>query len=111
MKVKHIETVEELQEIIQSNWAVIDFYKDNCTYCKLLDRKVKALDWVIKDESAVLYKAHLETLGLPAFKDLNIMSTPTVIVFKEGVEWSRKSGDINPKFMQKMIEGDQNYEV
>ncbi|HHW4679924.1 MAG TPA: thioredoxin family protein [Xylella taiwanensis] len=71
---------------------LVDFYKDHCPGCRMLDM---ALDKFAATEAAVgvvVLKIRLETIGEDFFRGLGLRQTPTLGVFSNGFEVSRLLG-------------------
>lgn len=92
MNTTHPDSIEAFDAVIQENRRVlVDFYKDNCPGCKMLDASLaKITDPSF--EGVVLVKAKLEILGEDFFKGLGLRQTPTLIAYVDGKEASRLPG-------------------
>ncbi|MEA5124113.1 thioredoxin family protein [Xanthomonas floridensis] len=76
--------------------ALVDFYKDNCPGCRMLDM---SLDKFANSEAAngvALLKVKLEVVGEDFFRELGLRQTPTLALFKDGAEVTRLPGFQSP---------------
>ncbi|ATS36806.1 MULTISPECIES: thioredoxin family protein [Xanthomonas] len=76
--------------------ALVDFYKDNCPGCRMLDM---SLDKFANSDAAngvALLKVKLEVVGEDFFRDLGLRQTPTLALFKDGAEVARLPGFQSP---------------
>ena len=83
--VKHFDDENEVLKYIQANTCILDFYADWCGPCKMLLPVLDEIDFtdIIKinvDEQPDLAKK------------FGIMSIPTLIFFKDGLEQEREIG-------------------
>lgn len=86
MKIKN---VEEFNELINKEHAVVDFYAEWCGPCRMLGPVVEKIQ---NDHP----EYNLMKLDIDEFADLaekyNVQSVPTIIYFKNGKEVDRSSG-------------------
>lgn len=77
---------------------LIDFYQDNCRPCSLMNPILEELN-----RGAVpIVKINVSVV--PEFiEDYQLMSTPTFILFENGVERDRKSGYVPFEVMEAFI--------
>ncbi|KTF30316.1 thioredoxin family protein [Xanthomonas vesicatoria] len=76
--------------------ALVDFYKDDCPGCRMLDM---SLERFAKSDSAgglALLKVKLEVLGHDFFRDLGLRQTPTLALYRDGAEVVRLPGFQSP---------------
>lgn len=83
--IKHLEKEEDFYKIIEKDTIIVDFYADWCGPCKML---LPVLDEI--DFSDVL-EINVDTFPDIA-KRFGIMSIPTLIFFKDGLEQDREIG-------------------
>lgn len=83
--IKHLEKEEDFKEIIKSGTCIVDFYADWCGPCKML---LPVLDEI--DFTDVL-KVNVDEFPDIA-KGFGIMSIPTLVFFKDGLEHEREIG-------------------
>ncbi len=110
MKIEHITTTEQLEEVLKSDNAIIDFYKDDCMGCKMLAGSIDSLKNTYSDDEVVVHKVKLEDVGEEAFLNTGVMGTPTVFLVKNGVTKERQTGFLPPQafdkiFVNKYLEG------
>ncbi|MGY0633349.1 thioredoxin family protein [Luteimonas sp. A478] len=75
---------------------LVDYYKDNCPGCRMLEmslHKFAAAD----AEGVALLKVKLETVGEDFFHGLGLRQTPTLSLFRDGVEAARLPGFQSPE--------------
>lgn len=76
--------------------ALVDFYKDNCPGCRMLDM---SLDKFANSDAAngvALLKVKLEVVGEDFFRDLGLRQTPTLALYRDGAEVARLPGFQSP---------------
>lgn len=79
------------EEIKKSTLPVlVDFYADWCGPCKMMAPNIDALDAEMKDK-VVVAKLDVDSSSQAAAK-FGVMSIPTTIIFKGGVESKRLVG-------------------
>lgn len=79
-----------LEKISGENLSLIDFYSDSCIPCKQLNPVLGDLE----DENPGLvnvYKVNIN-FDMEVAQNYDVMSTPTLILFKGGKELDRKHG-------------------
>ena len=71
---------------------LVDYHKDDCPGCRMLDMSLQK----VADEDAcaglVLLKVKLETVGEDFFRSMGLRQTPTLSLFRDGVEAKRLPG-------------------
>lgn len=81
------------QEVINNNIWVIDFYSTYCVPCKTVEKDLLELESNYKD------KIYFAKINIENFIDLSaelqILSVPTLLIFKEKKEVQRLTGNIN----------------
>ena len=83
--IKHITSGDELLKYIKEQTCIVDFYADWCGPCKML---IPVLDEI--DFTDVI-KINVDEYPEIA-KKFGIMSIPTLIFFKDGLEQEREIG-------------------
>ncbi|MCC4619282.1 thioredoxin family protein [Xanthomonas cassavae CFBP 4642] len=76
--------------------ALVDFYKDNCPGCKMLDMSLTKFAASEDAAGVALLKVKLEVVGEAFFRDLGLRQTPTLALFKDGAEVARLPGFQSP---------------
>jgi len=71
---------------------LVDYYKDDCPGCRMLD--ISLQKFAAEDAAAgvVLLKVKLETVGEDLFRGLGLRQTPTLSLFRDGSEVTRLPG-------------------
>ena len=94
--IKHLEKMEDFEQMINSSKILVDFYAEWCGPCKMLGpilEQVNEID-VLK-------------INVDEFPDLaakfGVMSIPTLILFAEGKEIKKEIGFKNLDEIKKMI--------
>lgn len=84
--------------------VLVDFYADWCQPCKMM---APVLDALAADMAGELLVAKLDTDANPTMAvHYGIRGIPTLIAFKEGMEWKRQSGVVPPDRLAEMLEID-----
>ena len=83
--IKHLEKEEEFYEIIKEGPIIVDFYADWCGPCKMLLPVLDEIDF------ATILKVNVDEFPDIA-KRFGIMSIPTLVFFKNGLEQNREIG-------------------
>lgn len=78
---KHIQSIEEFNEIIKHDKVLVDFYADWCGPCKMLGPVLEKLSEEYKDIEFV--KVNTDDF-LELAKEYKIMSIPALKVFEKG---------------------------
>jgi len=82
---------------IQSHPRVlVDYYKDNCPGCRMLDMSLNKFATTPAADGITLLKVKLETIGEEFFRSLGLRQTPTLALFKDGTETARLPGYQTP---------------
>lgn len=83
--IKHLNNEQEFNEIIKDQNIIVDFYADWCGPCKML---IPVLDEV---DFCDILKVNVDEYPDIA-KKFGIMSIPTLVFFKDGLEKEREIG-------------------
>ena len=83
--IKVLEKEEEFYEIIKSETVIVDFYADWCGPCKMLLPVLDEIDF------CDIIKVNIDEFPEIA-KKFGIMSIPTLLFFKDGLEQEREIG-------------------
>lgn len=83
--IKHISDEKEFYELIKNDTCIVDFYADWCGPCKMLLPVLDEIDF------CDIIKVNVDEMPNIA-KNFGIMSIPTLIFFKNGLEQEREIG-------------------
>lgn len=83
--IKHIESEQEFFETIGKQTCIVDFYADWCGPCKMLLPVLDEIDFTD------ILKVNVDTFPDIA-KKFGVMSIPTLVFFKDGLEQEREIG-------------------
>ena len=72
--------------------VLVDFYKDQCPGCRMLDVALAQVATTPAAADVVLLKVKLETVGEAFFRDLGLRQTPTLSLVRNGHEVHRMAG-------------------
>ncbi|HBK45939.1 MAG TPA: thioredoxin [Xanthomonadaceae bacterium] len=75
---------------------LVDFNKDNCPGCRMLDMSLDKFAATDGAAGLTLAKVKLEDIGEDFFRDLGLRQTPTLALFKDGAEVARLPGFQSP---------------
>ena len=82
---------ENFESVIkQLKLVLVDFYSDSCIPCKKINPVLSQLEESTADKLAV-YKVNIN-FDMEVAEKYAVMSTPTLILFKDGNEIDRKNG-------------------
>ncbi|WP_337243378.1 thioredoxin family protein [Luteimonas sp. gir] len=71
---------------------LVDYYKDDCPGCKMLDMSLAKFAATDDANGLVLLKVKLEIVGEDFFRGLGLRQTPTLALFRDGEEAARLPG-------------------
>ncbi|MBQ6841022.1 MAG: thioredoxin [Bacilli bacterium] len=83
--IKHIESEKDFYDIIAKDMCIVDFYADWCGPCKMLLPVLDEIDFTD------IIKVNVDEYPEIA-KKFGIMSIPTLVFFKDGLEHEREIG-------------------
>lgn len=93
---------EEFATDLAEGAVLVDFYSKTCGPCKMLDFILKDIDKTYGEQVKII------KVDFEAYPDLiekyNVEGYPTLVMFKDGKEISRKSGLQQKPVITKMIE-------
>ena len=81
---------DNYKEKISAGIVLVDFYSDSCIPCKKLNPVLSELEAELTGKVAI-YKINTN-FDMEVAQEFGVMSTPTLVLFKEGTEVDRKSG-------------------
>jgi len=82
---------------------LVDFHKDNCPGCKMLEMSLQKFAATEAANGVVLLKVKMETVGEELFRGLGLRQTPTLAVFKDGAEVARLPGFQSPAQVEQAV--------
>lgn len=83
---------------------LVDYYKDDCPGCRMLEASLQKFAATPAAEGAVLLKVKLETVGEDFFRGLGLRQTPTLSLFVDGAEATRLPGFQPPAGIAQAVE-------
>lgn len=90
-------TPDEFDAALQAHpQLLVDFYKDNCPGCRMLDMSLQKFAASDAAQGVTLLKVKLETIGEAFFIGLGLRQTPTLGVYRDGTEVARLAGFQSP---------------
>ena len=93
--IKHLKE-EKLEELIKDGTHLVDFYADWCGPCKMLGSVLEKMDDVSIIKVNVDEHAELA-------RQFGVMSIPTIIIFKNGVEVKKQIGFITEEEIRNLL--------
>lgn len=81
---------ENFKEKISKGLVLLDFYSDSCIPCKKLNPVLSELESELADK-VTIYKLNIN-FDIEVAQDYGVMSSPTLVLFKDGAEQDRKTG-------------------
>jgi len=82
---------------------LVDYYKDNCPGCRMLEMSLRKFAETPAAEGVVLLKVKMETIGEDFFRELGLRQTPTLAIFKDGREIGRLPGYQTPVQIERAV--------
>ncbi len=93
MQTLHASSPDDYHAAIQAHpRLLVDYYKDNCPGCRMLDMSLQKFANEEAAAGVVLLKVKLETVGEALFRELGLRQTPTLSLFQGGAEAKRLPG-------------------
>lgn len=71
---------------------LVDFHKDHCPGCRMLDMSLRAFAAAPAADGLVLLRVKLETVGEALFHALGLRQTPSLLLYRDGGEVARLAG-------------------
>lgn len=105
MQTLHASSPDHYRAAIQAHpRLLVDYHKDDCPACRMLDMSLQKI--ATEDEAAglVLLRVKLETVGEDFFRELGLRQTPTLSLFRDGVEATRLPGFQAPGQIQRALQ-------
>lgn len=93
---------DQFEADLKEGAVLLDFYSKTCGPCKMLDFVLKDLDNTYGDDVTMIKVDFEENPDL--IEEYSVEGYPTLVMFKDGEEISRKSGLQQKPVIQKMIE-------
>ena len=99
-----ITTVDAFYEALAAHERVlVDFYKDNCPGCKMLDMSLTRFAATSAAAGVVLLKVKMENVGEAFFHEHKLRQTPTLIMYRRGEEMGRRPGFAPPPQIEALV--------
>lgn len=93
---------EEFREDLKEGAVLLDFYSKTCGPCKMLAFLLKDIDGQLKDRVKIIKIDFEENKDL--IEEYKVEGYPTLVMLKDGVEVSRKSGLQQKPVIVRMME-------
>lgn len=104
MQILHASSPEDYHAAIAAHpRLLVDFHKDDCPGCRMLDMSLRKFAATADAAGAVLLKVKLETVGEALFRTLGLRQTPTVSLFADGREAARLAGFQSPEQLAQAV--------
>lgn len=87
---------EKLEDLVKDGTHLVDFYADWCGPCKMLGSVLETM------EDVDIIKINVDEHPDLATK-FGVMSIPTMIVFKNGIETKKQIGFIDSEAIQELL--------
>ncbi|MFK4132135.1 thioredoxin family protein [Pseudomonas luteola] len=96
-------TIDNLDQLMDENLLIVDFYADWCGPCKKMLPTFESLSSE-GYAKATYAKLNIESEGLSDYvTDCNVRSIPTIIVYKNGSEVGRHSGVMTKEQLKVLV--------
>ncbi|WP_202845011.1 thioredoxin family protein [Luteimonas saliphila] len=93
MQTLHAASPDEYRAAIAAHpRLLVDFHKDDCPACRMLDMSLQKFAGDPAARGLVLLKVKMEDVGEELFRSLGLRQTPTLALFQGGVEARRLPG-------------------
>lgn len=97
MKILHAASPGDVDAAIATHpRLLVDWYKDDCPGCRMLDRSLQAFAATPEARDLVLLKVRLEAVGEACFRERGLRQTPTLSIHRDGAEAARLPGFQSP---------------
>lgn len=97
MKTLHATSADDVQTAIAAHpRLLVDWYKDDCPGCRMLDRSLAVFAATPEAGGLVLLKVRLEQVGEACFRAMGLRQTPTLSIHRDGAEAARLPGFQSP---------------
>ena len=105
MQILHASSPDDCRAAIAAHaYLLVDYHKDDCPGCRMLDMSLQAFAAEPAAADLVLLKVKLETVGEDFFRGLGLRQTPTLSLFTDGVETARLSGFQTPAQLARAVQ-------
>ena len=105
MQILHASSPEDYHAAIAAHpRLLVDFHKDDCPGCRMLDMSLQKFGATAGAAGVVLLKVKLETVGEDFFRTLGLRQTPTLSLFVDGREAARMAGFQSPAQLAQSVE-------
>ncbi|MGO1719111.1 MAG: thioredoxin family protein [Luteimonas sp.] len=82
---------------------LVEYHKDNCPGCRMLEMSLHKFAATADAGGVALLKVKLETVGEDFFRGLGLRQTPTLSLFRDGVEAARLPGFQSPEQIMRAV--------
>lgn len=97
MQILHASSPDDYHAIIATQpRLLVDYHKDNCPGCRMLEMSLQKFAGEAAAEGVVLLKVKMEVVGEEFFRGLGLRQTPTLSLFRDGSEAARLAGFQTP---------------
>lgn len=97
MKTLHATSPDDIHAAIAAHpRLLVDWYKDDCPGCRMLDRSLQVFAATPEARDLVLLKVRLEVVGEACFRAMGLRQTPTLTIHCDGAEAARLPGFQSP---------------
>ncbi|MGJ8526195.1 Thioredoxin C-1 [Halomonadaceae bacterium LMG 33818] len=104
MNTLNITSPEEFSAALEEHpQLLVDFYKDDCPGCKMLDLSLGKFAVTPAAEGVTLAKVKLEVIGEEFFFSHRLRQTPTLLYFHNGEEAGRSAGFVPPARIESLV--------
>ena len=97
----HLEKGQDFNTLIKNGVVLVDFFATWCGPCKMLSPELEKL--AEKRNDVTVLKVDIDE-AMDIARSFGIMSVPTMILFKDGKEVSKKTGYMPEPLLTKWIE-------
>ena len=97
---KHLEKIEEFDEIIKKDLVLVDFYAEWCGPCQMMAKELESLS--NEDKNLEIVKIDIDKFPELAEKHF-IMVVPTLKVYKQGKETNTSTGYLSKDEIKNLL--------